>query len=223
MVYICQVSRYQNWRAVRDRICSLQESDLCMERLVSLPDSLHRDITVVAYHEAGHAVMARLMGRRVHDICLLLNVQGTYNGQTHWGRDEFFREWDSHLPYGELGLQQAEAKNGAALVIASGRAAERLWYRQYGLDEALASFGSSRANDDEVELESELFHTYPRLTPEQLPEAKHTLEELAMRLLGAQLCWQAVEAIAQALVQGVAHKGVHLVIGQKSSFSGTAV
>jgi len=177
-----------------------------MEHLVPPPDSLHRAITVVAYHEAGHAVMARLMGRRVHDICLLLNVQETYNGHTHWGRDELAREWDSHVPYGELGLQQAEAKNGAALVIASGRAAERLWYRQYGLDEALASFGSSKANADEGELESELFHTYTQLTAEQLPEAKHTLEELAMRLLSAQICWQAVEAIAQALIQGVAHK-----------------
>jgi hypothetical protein len=188
-----------------------------MEHRAPLPDPLQRDITIVAYHEAGHAVMARLMGRRVHEIRLLFNVQGTYNGQTHWGRDELAREWDPHVPYGELGLQPAEWKNGAALVMVSGRAAERLWYRQPGLDETLASFGASRGNDDEVELEGELFHTYPQLTREQLPEAKHVLEELAMRLLGAQLCWQAVEAIAQALVQGVAHKPhiVHLYDVQK--------
>src|SRR5260370_7833723 len=103
--------------------------------------------------------MGRLMGRRVHDICLMLNVQGTCNGQTHWGRDEFAREWDSYVPYGELGLQQAEAKNGAALVIASGRTPERLWNRHYALNEALASFGSATINNDQYELETHPFPT----------------------------------------------------------------
>jgi len=66
---------------------------------------------VTAYHEAGHAVMVRLFGRSVHKIDLVLNNAGTYNGYTHWGRDEYFREWDQNIPYDELGLQQRESKD----------------------------------------------------------------------------------------------------------------
>ncbi len=40
---------------------------------------------VTVYHEVGHAVMARLFGRKVHQINFVLNVDGTYNGYTHWG------------------------------------------------------------------------------------------------------------------------------------------
>lgn len=159
---------------------------------------------VTAYHETGHAVMARLFGRRVHDIEFVVNVQGTYNGRTHWGRDEIICEWDHNIPYTKLGLRQEEAINAIALIIAAGKAAERLWYRKRSLGEFQASYGSKSAFDDEQEIEDELMTAYPSLKPEQLPQAKQITEELAMRLLETEICWQAIEVVARTLIERLA-------------------
>src|SRR5258706_10473093 len=155
------------------------------------------------YHEAGHAVMARLFGRQVHYI-MLLNVENTYNGYTDWGRDEHFRDWDPNIPYDELKLQQRDCEIGVALVFAAGKAAERIWYRRRNLDESLASFGSSGGkNNDEYQLEKELeglkhpVLQTPREKLEQIASAKQEIEDLATRLLGHKVCWQVVETIAK--------------------------
>lgn len=156
---------------------------------------------VTIYHESGHAVMARLFGRRVHQVNFAVNVDGTYNGYTHWGRHELMREWDPNVPYNELGLQQAESKNGVALVIAAGKAAEPVLYRKRSLDESLASFGLGGGNfNDERELENELLHVYPNLKQDELTQAKQVTEDLAMRLLESKVCWWAVDTVAQVLL-----------------------
>ncbi len=156
---------------------------------------------VTVYHEVGHAVMARLFGRKVHQINFVLNVDGTYNGYTHWGRDELIRDWEPNFPYHELGLKQAESKNGVALVIVAGKAAERIWYRKRKLDETLANFGLSDSNfNDEHELEHELLYLYPNIMQEELSQAKHITENLAMRLLESKVCWQAIETVSQVLL-----------------------
>lgn len=156
---------------------------------------------VTIYHEVGHAVMARLFGRRVHQVNFVLNEDGTYNGYTHWGRDELMRDWDQKIPYQELGLKQAESKNGVALVIVAGKAAERIWYQKRNLDETLANFGLNSSNfNDESELERELLYAYP-LMKEELSQAKQVTENLAKRLLESKVCWQVIETVSQILLE----------------------
>jgi hypothetical protein len=146
--------------------------------------------------------MARLFGRRVHQVNFVLNVDGTYNGYTHWGRDEFIRDWDQNLPYQELELKQAESKNGVALVIVAGKAAERIWYQKRNLDETLANFGLSGSNfNDEHELERELLYAFPLMKQEELSQAKQVTENLAIRLLESKVCWQAIETVSQVLLE----------------------
>src|SRR2546429_3673029 len=97
---------------------------------------------IICYHEAGHSVMAYLIGRaQVLKIILTPNVENTYNGQTDWGRNQKDRDWYPYVPYNELGLKSDDNTCGNALVDAAGKAGERLWYRQGNLDETLASFG----------------------------------------------------------------------------------
>lgn len=145
--------------------------------------------------------MARLFGRRVHQVNFVLNEDGTYNGYTHWGRDELMRDWDQKIPYQELGLKQAESKNGVALVIVAGKAAERIWYQKRNLDETLANFGLNSSNfNDESELERELLYAYP-LMKEELSQAKQVTENLAKRLLESKVCWQVIETVSQILLE----------------------
>ena len=113
---------------------------------------------IIPYHEAGHTVMARLFGINVDYIRLDWNDEGTYNGVTVWdrGRPLAFRTWDPNIPYNKLGIRQGEKSNeDEALVLAAGKAAERIWYHQRSMDETQASYGSGRDND-ERQLEEEL-------------------------------------------------------------------
>ncbi len=181
-----------------------------MDNSVPLSDIPHLYANeIIPYHEAGHAVMARLYGINVEYIELYLIVEGTYQGiyfgKTAWDRDRPIHLWDPNIPYNELGLQQGVISNiEVALVYAAGKAAERIWYRQRSLDETLASYGSGRDND-ERQLEEVL--TPPsdlsRLIPVDLPKRIQEIENKAMQLLEAKICWQAVEAIAQTLLEGL--------------------
>ena len=174
-----------------------------MNIVVPFSDTQYEDGNMIAHHEAGHAVMARLIGRSVDKIDLLLIAEGTYNGYTDWDRYNQFRYFDPNVPYDELKLKQADDDLGVALVYAAGKAAERIWYHQKGWDETLASFGSYGEHNDDLELEKELLTVIPGLKPEQLPQVKQDIVEAAMRRLGLEICWQAVEAVAQALLEGL--------------------
>ena len=180
---------------------------------------------IISYHEAGHAVMAHVFGRLVDDIMYELNVIGTYNGRTHWGGA--IRIWDAHVPYDELGTfgleKEKESDNGEALIIAAGKAAERLLYRQRGLDETNVNYGPRSGYDDESELEEAIGEWYRKkveqkemyrrveleerhLKPEQVVQAKRLIEELAMKLLGVKQCWMVVEVVAQASLKALSQE-----------------
>jgi hypothetical protein len=185
-------------------------------------------LQAVVYDEAGHAVMARLLGRVVYSIRLQRMSSGpyagAYNGRTDWGRDSPAREWDARAPYDSLVRSREEYIQAVVLIFAAGKAAERTWYRKTGADEALASFGEK----DERELERELLAMYRsqltlELTSAQLDETKLAIEDLAMRLLSEPRRWRAVEAIATTLLQELQHapeevrlegEQVHAIISQ---------
>jgi hypothetical protein len=163
---------------------------------------------IICYHEAGHSVMAYLIGRaQVLKIILTPNVENTYNGQTDWGRNQKDRDWYPYVPYNELGLKSDDNTCGNALVDAAGKAAERLWYRQRNSDETLASFGlSSNKDNDESLLEQELLKKDPQLKREQLSEAKQFVENFAIELLEFETCWQAVDTVAKMLLERLQEK-----------------
>jgi hypothetical protein len=162
---------------------------------------------IICYHEAGHAVMAYLMGREVQGIILTPNVENTYNGETKWGRNQKERYRYPDVPYDELGFKPEDNTYGNALVDAAGKAAERLWYRQRNLDETLASFGLSSIKDnDESLLEQELLKKDPQLKQEQLSEAKQFVENFAIKLLEFETCWQAVDTVAKMLLERLQEK-----------------
>jgi hypothetical protein len=164
---------------------------------------------LTVYHESGHAVMARLFGRCVHNI-VLVNMAGTYNGRTNWGRDEIRRDWDPHIPYAVLQLRQEESVHAVPLIFAAGKAAERIWLRQKGLDETIASFGQgSDVWNDKQQLENEVRNNFPRLKQEEIPLGMQKIEDLAMHLLESACCWQVIEIVAQALLNGIQHTPEH--------------
>ncbi len=113
-----------------------------------------------------------------------------------------------------------EAALGALLARIGVRNAPPYLSVHIGINEELASFGVQ----DERDIEQHLLAAYRgRLTQEQLPEAKQTIEELAMRLLSELACWRAVEALAQRLLHGVqqapeesrlAEEEVHAIVSQ---------
>jgi hypothetical protein len=182
-----------------------------MDAIVPLSNESQEDTPeVTAHHEAGHAVMARLLGRSVFKVSLILNEKQSYNGSTCWDdKDDgvaIVPDWDRNLPYKELELEQKELKSGVALVYVAGKAAERIWYRQRGLDEAWASYGSGGGErNDERKLEKELKTRFLRMKPEDLPEAKQAIEDLAVRLLEFSPCWQAIETVAHELLKRLEH------------------
>ena len=167
-----------------------------------LQSQQYNSIEITIYHEAGHAVMARLFGRCVYKIVLELNTAGTYNGRVDWGREELsMRAWDPNIPYARLQLRQEDGDHVVPLVFAAGKAAERVWLRQRGLDETLASFGSdSDAWNDKQEIENEL-RNITWLKPERILQEMQAIEELAVKLLAS--CWQVIEVVAQALLNGI--------------------
>lgn len=163
----------------------------------------YNPIEVTVYHEAGHAVMARLFGRCVDKIELVLDVVDTYSGYTYWDREDVSRrDWDPSIPYARLQLRQEESNHAVPLNFAAGKAAERIWLRQKGLDETLASFGSGGGIwNDKQQLESELRNKFPRLKSEEIPQGMQIIEDLAVKILIP--CWQVIEAVAQTLLDGV--------------------
>jgi hypothetical protein len=187
-----------------------------MENSVPLSGIPHlNDNEIIAYHEAGHAVMARLFGRCVEYIKLDSNDEGTYNGETKWDRDSALRVWDPNIPYDKLKLRQEENEKAVALIFAAGKVAEQMWYRQRSLDETQASYGSRSGifNDErQLEIELELLVKFPWLKSENLPKRKQDIEKSAMQLLGAEICWQAVEAVAQALLEGLKRAQEHVML-----------
>lgn len=151
-------------------------------------------IETVAYDEAGHAVMARLFGRIIYRIVLVRNVAGSVNGYTLWNRDSPRRDWDPNIPYSSMNLRtDQDARNAEILIIAAGKAAERLCYRRMGVDEALASYGEH----DDRDLEQAIHEAYPDLPATELAAGKQKTDDLAADLL--EQAWPAVKAVAQEL------------------------
>lgn len=157
---------------------------------------------VTAHHEAGHAVMARLLGRRVGKVSLVLNEKGRYNGYTNWDLYEIFREWDWNVPYEDLKLKKEDDRDGIAFIFAAGKASERIWYRQKSLDEKWASFGTGAGElNDEWQLKKAVKGILEADPRRQLLQEMQRVEETAVRLLVFPTCWQAVEAVAHELLE----------------------
>src|SRR5579872_1824840 len=147
-------------------------------------ESQENNPEVTAHHEAGHAVMARLLGRRVGKVSLVLNEKRSYNGYTNWDLYEIFREWDCNVPYEDLKLKKEDGIDGIAFIWAAGKASERIWYRKKSLDEKWASFGTGGGElNDECQLKKALKGILEADPRRQLLQEMQRVEETAVHLL----------------------------------------
>lgn len=173
-----------------------------MEATTPLSDSSDIDANeVTAHDEAGHAVMAHLFDCPVYSIRYTLNVKGTYNGETIKSFNESQRRRDPNVPYDELRKLGLQKEKEAALINVAGKAAQRIWYRQRGFDEALADFGLGGGQDNDEKLLEEAILEGHR--PEELEKIKQDTEESAIRILETKRCWEVVEAVAQASLEKI--------------------
>jgi hypothetical protein len=178
-------------------------------------------IQLVAYHEAGHAVMVRLRGRRVNQIHLQQISTGVhsgmYDGCTDWWLNASPAHWDPSAPYDRLAPDRAHSAD-IALIFAAGPAAERRRIRMIGADKTLERLGTH----DEPELLAACRRLcVPDATDVQIHQVRRAIENLAMTILREPRRWRAVKAIAATLLQELegtpehvklAHERVHSII-----------
>src|SRR2546429_3893796 len=106
------------------------------------------DLDIVASDEAGHAILAYVLGREIEYIQFVLNVRGTYNGETIYRQPCLPPHIDQYVPYEkikirlqhpdrEISLWHPDGVSGIRVIQCAGQAAQILLYRQKGVSEML--------------------------------------------------------------------------------------
>jgi hypothetical protein len=165
-------------------------------------------LEVVAHHEAGHAVVARVRGRDVHGIYLRPNVKGTYNGETPYGDPTLPPDIDPNIPYERMCIAPPDGVSDTRVIMYAGKAAEILLFRQVGVSERLATLGTKDYRQIVASLKGE------KLSWEQFKERLQKLEIYALHIISWPACWSAVEEIAHILVKDLSIEGerIHEIV-----------
>ncbi|HEY7124057.1 MAG TPA: hypothetical protein VH540_08925 [Ktedonobacterales bacterium] len=168
----------------------------------------------VAYHEAGHAVMARLIGRLLVMITYTKGpphlAPADYEGSTNWGEDQYFRAWNRHVPYDRLGLvMDRDIPEGVALVHAAGNAAQEIWCQKNQVGNQQVTWGK---RDGQL-LKRELQDIFNNLNAAQQAQKTQEIKDWAERILSDPFCWQTVEVVVRASLEGLTMTPDEFVLG----------
>ena len=98
-----------------------------------------------AYDEAGHVVLAYVLGREIYGVRFQRNMKGSYNGYTDYRDPCLPPHIDAHVPYEHMNIPRPDGVLGTRVISAAGKAAVTLLCRDIGVSERLATYGMSDA------------------------------------------------------------------------------
>src|SRR6266566_289353 len=156
-------------------------------------DRVLSDPYIVASDEAGHAILAHILGREIECIQLTLNVRGTYNGITIYRQPCLPPHIDPDVPYEkikihiqqldrEIPLWLPDGVSGIRVIHCAGQAAQILLCRQKGVSEMLATLGMG---DCRLIIRSLKEEGIPK---QQWKEQFREAQSLALQILSSPAC-----------------------------------
>jgi hypothetical protein len=180
-----------------------------------MPDTVSSvgDWKIVAYHETGHAVVAKVLGRLIESIELTYDEQkGAWKGgTTHKVSDDpdwLSRNLDRYIPYDELRFQYSRhpdsyknVREDCAIWYA-GFVVEALYKEQNGIDENPVQLGGCWWDIDRARI---LVHD--NFPPEEGEEELADAKSHVLVILRNTICWSMVENLAKQLIDAVKEDG----------------
>lgn len=153
----------------------------------------------VAYDEAGHIVMAYILGRSIGRVIFQRNKRGTYNGRTEWSDPCSPPAIDGHVPYEQMRIPRPDGIMGTRVILAAGKAALTLWYQREGENERKATYGMADAK--------QILRALKRsgISPQERKKRFQDIEGLALQILSWPFCYVAVEQVAMFLRMKLRH------------------
>lgn len=171
------------------------------------------ELEKTAYHEAGHTVVAKLLGRLIKSIMLFHTKQaeiwaGIASNEPaaiidlNWS----ILDLEQYIPYGELEFQYPSYPEpyeaykiirDNCVIKYAGWVTEALLYEQCGLDNS-PKLSDESASDLQV-ARGLLQEKFPHAWEEELSYA----ERYARKILRNQLCWRMVENLAKVLINAI--------------------
>ena len=165
-----------------------------------------------AYHEVGHIVVAKLVGKAIRNILLCVDPTGDWGGEANYDLySAFDPEWTNlnldryipyhtlHLPYpGHLYLpdEHKDDRDYCAIQFA-GKVAESLLYEQLGIPESPALWNEDA--QDVRQAKERILRFKPEEQEKELLNAKNR----ARFLLSNPICSQMLGNLAQELINSI--------------------
>lgn len=173
------------------------------------------DLEKTAYHEAGHAAVAKLLGKWIDSILLFQPKDiEEWIGRTQHHSDETIDSlWaslnlDRHIPYDELGIQylghsssndKYKSDRDTYTITCAGMVTEMLLYEQKRIDKNPMLSGESASDISKVA--QWVKDKFPNIQ-EQEKELLNA-ESRARRILDHPICWCMVENLARKMVNEI--------------------
>ncbi len=180
-------------------------------------DSLHA-LRTTAFHESGHAVVARLLGVPINWIILeYIKQYNTWNGEHNGSFDSVIRDWmwdtlhlENKIPYDNLRYeyptsdepyQEYKKIRDRCVIDYAGPVVQRLFYKRIGQENnPKVSEGCSNDIDRATMRVQEKFQ-------EQEAREKELAyaESYAEKILSNETVWRMIEDLAEYMVNTIIH------------------
>jgi hypothetical protein len=146
-----------------------------------------------AYDEAGHIVVAYVLGRDIYGVRFQRNSKGTNNRYTDYRNPCLPPHIDSHVPYEHMKIPRPDGVSGTRVISAAGKAAVTLLCQQMRVSERLATYGMSDAKGILRSVRRE------GLPPDERKKRFRDSENSALTILCWPSCKASLEQIANFL------------------------
>jgi hypothetical protein len=173
-----------------------------------------KGLKIVAYHEVGHAVVARLLGRPLWYIQMIYSEQARkWEGRSF--RDDLPKPnviWtdfnlDVYIPYADLQFQypnypepyeEYNIVRELCVVAYAGIIAEELFYKQYGIDENPEQLGENALDINEA-----TDRIKQKFSPQEWEEELCYAKTHVRSILSNPVSWRLVENIVEDLTNHI--------------------
>jgi hypothetical protein len=169
--------------------------------------SLINPIEDVAFDEAGHVVLARILGRHINNVIYRRNVNNEYNGESDYNEISSPPFIDSNIPYDEIGIAQPDGISDRLTIKCGGKVSLILFCRDKGIREDLATFGLGDCREILLRLK------HSGLSKQQRKQELRELEARALQILGYPPCKDALDTMARSFLEEL-----HVAIKQNLKF-----